>query len=285
MDICLVMIPGSPYVMKAMCALESRNVDYDCHWVDLPHISTQLPPPHLVPVMVCNNEVIADSTDILRYIDEHVVAGQEMLFANEDIAAWEDDIDEVLSKYMYFFIFCDSDTWARGMKETISKQTPSFLQMLGYTPEVAAAKHRDDIRARVSELLGTAVGDDDGHVVMDRGVAPLLSKYNLLLDGRRYLHGGVLPSAADCALYGLLERVVGDGETAGGDLRYRSLLPDLLAQYPHLQAFQQAMRADYPMRFKGKRRAGEKTKLPLPGLYAKKPFVPPVVWKHFCVCS
>lgn len=270
--------------MKAMCALESRNIHYDCHWVDLAHISTQLPPPHLVPVMVCNGEMIADSTDILRHIDAHVVSGHERLFANEEVAALEDEMDEVLSKYLYFFIFCDPDTWARGMKETISKQTPGFLQMLGYTPEVAAAKHRDSYRTRVSELLGTEVGDSDGQIVMDRGLAPLLSKYNSLLQGRRYIHGGELPSAADCILYGLLERVVGDGHTAGGDLRYPSLLPDLLGPYSHLQAFQQAMRTDYPMIFKGKRRADDKPKLPLPGLYAKKPLIPPGVWKHFFAC-
>lgn len=234
--------------------------------------------------MVCNNEVVADSTDMLQYIDANLVSGKEMLFVSTDISALEEEMDEILSKYLFFFIFCNADTWAQGMKLTISKQTPRFLQMLGFTPEVATAKFRDNIRARVSELLKLEVSDDDGQVVMDRGLVPLLSKYNSLLDGRRFLHGGLLPSAADCALYGWLERVVGDGKTAGGDLNYPSLLPGLLTQHPHLQAFQQAMRADYPMVFRGKRRATDKPKLPLPGLYATKPFIPAAVWKHFCAC-
>jgi len=282
-DVCLVVIPGSPYAMKAMCALESRGLPYTLHWLELGYLKSQLPPPHLVPVMVCDGEVVTDSTDILKYIDAKLAPEMPALFSDAGTVALEEEMDEVFSAYLYFFIFCDEAAWMRSMRPKIAKNIPHFLQILGFTPEAAVADARERFHAKMSTLLGEEVGGHDGKAVMEKGLAPLLLKYNTLLQGNRFLHAGDKPSAADCALYGFLERVVGDGGMCGGDSAIVSPLPDLLDGYPHLQCFYKAMRVDYPMVFKGKRRASDQPKLPLPGLYGRKPFIPDAIWK-FMLC-
>eukprot|EP00746_Dinoflagellata_sp_MGD_P040865 gnl/MRDRNA2_/MRDRNA2_198701_c0_seq1.p1 gnl/MRDRNA2_/MRDRNA2_198701_c0~~gnl/MRDRNA2_/MRDRNA2_198701_c0_seq1.p1 ORF type:complete len:289 (-),score=47.53 gnl/MRDRNA2_/MRDRNA2_198701_c0_seq1:173-1039(-) len=281
-DVTLLLVPGSPYVMKAMSALQSRQIAFDTHWCDLASLRTQLPPPHKVPVMVCNGEVIADSTYILKYIDTALASEQEPLFSGADVAALEHEISEVLSAYIYFFIFIDIDGWKQGMEKVLAKQIPGPLLCMGYTPSKAASKKRLDIKQQVSQLLGADVGESDGAVVMASGVGPLLQKYEDCLAKQRFLCGTSLPSAADCALYGILERVVGVDERAGGDTGMVAVVPQLLQPYPNLQNFYATMRTTYPIPFKGRRRSPEKPKLPLPGLYQKAPLVPQHVWETMC---
>lgn len=89
--------------------------------------------------------------------------------------------------------------------------------------------------------------------------------------GQRFLSGGQHPSAADCALYGILERATGPA----GDCGFSPPLPDLLNEYARLQKFLEDMRSSYPVRFKGKRRDKEKPRLPIAGLYQRMPMIPP----------
>lgn len=47
----LKIMPGSPFVIKAMAALQAKGVDYDTEIIPHDKLATALPPPHFVPVL------------------------------------------------------------------------------------------------------------------------------------------------------------------------------------------------------------------------------------------
>jgi glutathione S-transferase len=89
------------------------------------------------------------------------------------------------------------------------------------------------------------------------GLQALLQSYEDMLPsdasasaGGAYLCGTGAVSAADVAVYAMLQRLVG----TSGDAAFAPCLPDALQELPRLRAWFARMEAQFPVRFKGRER-------------------------------
>lgn len=121
-DICLIVVNGSEFAMKAMAALEAAKdklpAQYSIKQVALLKLKKIARPPHLVPIMSVDDKVIADSTDIVKFLDEHY--GTDFFPKGEigkKVAELEEESDTVLSVFLRYFAFYDNDGFSRGIKK------------------------------------------------------------------------------------------------------------------------------------------------------------------------
>ena len=101
--------------------------------------------------------------------------------------------------------------------------------------------------------MGVAIDVLDDEPAVRAMLRGELKELQTCLDSGEYLKGALRPTAADFALYAMLERFIGDM----GDVAVPCSLPELTqeAEFERLWAWREMMRSRHPIRFKGKRSA------------------------------
>lgn len=262
----LLVLPGSQFVMKAMAALDHLGLEYSIRRVNGQKLKKELPPPHTVPVMHYDGQVVPDSHDILALLNEkHGRALGRDLFpadppsaaAFETVEALETWSGDVLYVWSLYYSWVDDEAWKRSLRPVIAKLVPGFLQKCCpcmFSPENAVRPIREKQRKRCNEVLGEAVATPEA---AQQGIVQALHKLeaSLLDDAQQYLQGTEHPTAGDFAVYGNMLRLVDtsfDANIGGG-------FPDLfgVAKTHRLEAWFGRMKAAYPLQFYGRGKKSE----------------------------
>jgi glutathione S-transferase len=274
----LVVLPGSPYVLKAYFALESRDVHPKLHWLKLGDTKFLLPPPGLVPVLVWEDgTVVADSHEILKFFDTklNTSSNKESLYAHPEAEKLEMLISEDFAYLMFWFVFCDLPRFTKSQfRKRISDLIPGWIQFLGYTPEYVLRNQREIRSQRVRKMLHLSEKDELTKEMVQAKFDEMLTDFNKRFEqsSTGWILGTKEMSAADCALAGQLERLTGPS----GDIDWDGPMPDLFTnnetknRWPHVAKFQETVRTKYPIVWKGKR-VPKDIILPIPTLYKSPP--------------
>lgn len=188
----------SPFCLKVHRALGLAGLDYTSRR-GAPHDFRALDPRGQVPVLLVDDEVIGDSTDILARIDALAVrrGGASLVPAGARARAeawlWEDYADRALNGYLVAARWADPRNWPL-VREAYFKGAPWFVKRL-VAPMlrkkvISALVARDFLRAGDKALW------DDFRRVLDclEARAPL--------DG--FWLGGEAATVADLAIFGQL---------------------------------------------------------------------------------
>ena len=255
---------GSQYVAKVLAALDACAVPYRVVEVDILKLKQALQPPHTVPQMWWKGELITDSADILNAIDRDVPNAPFKLYPPAKKAAVEEleqHAGTILNAYIIYF------TWwvQEGFEASYEKKMfdrywplPSFLSKILISMAFDVGRLRGSMRKRVRGTLGEALippGRDPAPDEQPNMRASLVEQLKTLEgkladDAQQYLCGTDAPTAADFAVYGMLERLVG----STGDAEMGVATPWLWgeAKVPRLQAWHARMVEGFPVRFKNK---------------------------------
>jgi glutathione S-transferase len=133
----LITIPMSHYCEKARWALDHAGLPFEerAHLQGFHYWAVRsLGSKGMVPVLVTDKEVVADSSNILRYADDHLPEAHR-LYPSEsrrEIEALEDYFDEVLGvetrRWVYFHWLSAP---AKEVMKTATQLTPRWQQRVG----------------------------------------------------------------------------------------------------------------------------------------------------------
>ena len=262
---------GSQYSAKVLTALDAMKIPHYVTIVSLAPSKRKLPSGgKLVPEMVVGEGservIVPDSEAILRWLDAH---RGTRLFPSEDAAAISKRAsDGVLAGAVIYYNWVHTPTYRTTMRAlAVSKRgLPAWICVgRGLITDYVTSKQRATFAKLAAKQLG-GLSDEamrDEPAVRRMLVAELVElQKTLQTDAQPYLLPGDAPTAADFAVFGQLDRIVGDM----GDAEIPCSLPGLLDQEPlaRLRAWHQGMRQRHPIRFKGKR-------APPPLVLEKKP--------------
>ena len=188
----------SPFCLKVHRALGLAGLEYTSRH-GAPHDFRALDPRGQVPILLVDDDVIADSTQILARIDQLAVRrGRTSLVPTEARARaeawlWEDYADRALNGYLVAARWADGRNWPM-VREAYFKGAPWFVKKL-----VAPMLRRKVMSALVARDFlrgGEKLLWDDYRRVLDclEARAPL--------DG--FWLGGGAPTVADVAIFGQL---------------------------------------------------------------------------------
>ena len=251
---------GSQYSAKVLTALDAMKIPHYVTIVSLAPSKRKLPSGgKLVPEMVVGEGservVVPDSEAILRWLDAH---RGTRLFPSEDAAAISKRAsDGVLAGAVIYYNWVHTPTYRTTMRAlAVSKRgLPGWICVgRGLLTDYVTSKQRATFATLAAKQLG-GLSDEamrDEPAVRRMLVAELVELQSTLqTDAQPYLLPGDAPTAADFAVFGQLDRIVGDM----GDAEIPCSLPELLDQEPlaRLRAWHQGMRQRHPIRFKGKR--------------------------------
>jgi len=228
----LVIWKGSQFSIKALCAMACKGMFPDKHYqcVAGPASNDEkaklklLPKPHTIPVLLWNDEVVSGSDHICKFLDERVPAGMGSFLYPQDPAAAETvRLLENRAEGLYFpsgfLSIADRDGFQRFagkmvMQHVRENYTGAWIFM--------------DLAPNTAFRLVHSVVEKDFRAVMKRRGSPLTKERDfdkVLRDTKSELKaldaliaasptdffaGAEGPTAADCTLYGMLERFVGD---------------------------------------------------------------------------
>ncbi len=189
----------SPFCLKVHRALGLAGLAYETRRGAAPSDFRRLNPAAQVPVLLVDDEVVADSTRILARIDRLSVAlGGPSLVPQQGRASaeawlWEDYADRALSGYVVAGRWADARNWPI-VREAYFKGAPWVVRAL-IAPRIrsgvlASLAARDVLRASAEALW------DDYRRILDQ------------LESRAPHHGfwvsSEAPSVADLGLFGML---------------------------------------------------------------------------------
>ncbi len=199
---CLITIAFSHYCEKARWALDRAEVDYveDAHlplfsYLPLMRAGAKRTAPALV---TADRAVLVDSTDILRWCDEHGRAEPLFPAGDGDVDALEDDFDRHLGpatrRLGYYYLLDDK----RATLDVMGKHGPRWERVLGKAarPLAAAMLRR---RLKIDQA-----GAERSRAVIDRTFGEIGERVK---DGRKYLCGERF-TAADLTFASLAAPVV-----------------------------------------------------------------------------
>lgn len=251
---------GSQYSAKVLTALDAMKIPHYVTFVSLAPSKRKLPSGgKLVPEMVVGEGservIVPDSEAILRWLDAH---RGTRLFPSEDAAAISKRAsDSVLAGAVIYYNWVHTPTYRTTMRAlAVSKRgLPGWICVgRGLLTDYVTSKQRATFATLAAKQLGGLSEEAmrDEPAVRRMLVAELVElQKTLQTDAQPYLLPGDAPTAADFAVFGQLDRIVGDM----GDAEIPCSLPELLDQEPlaRLRAWHQGMRQRHPIRFKGKR--------------------------------
>lgn len=121
-DICLIILPGSEFAMKAMASLTIAQsklpAPFTTRSVNIMKLKKILAAPHQVPVLSVDEIVVSDSTDILKFLDAKY--GTAFFPAGDlgaKVAQIEDESDVILGAYLRYFALYDNEGFSRCIKK------------------------------------------------------------------------------------------------------------------------------------------------------------------------
>lgn len=252
---------GSQFSAKVLAALDARGIKHYVTFVSLLPSKRVLPSGGtLVPEMVVgapgpDRAVVTDSDNILRWLDEH--RGTQF-FPTEQAAEISSRASSgVLAGAAIYYNWVHTPTYKATMRAVaVSKRgLPGWICLFrGKITDRLTANQRATFHTLAAKQLGglsAAEMDDEPAVrcLLLRELGELQA--HLQEESQLYLLPGAAPTAADFAVFGQIERVVGDM----GDAEIPPSLPELLQEeeLARLWAWRLRMRERHPMRFKGKR--------------------------------
>jgi glutathione S-transferase len=192
---------------------------------------------------------LADSSAILRAIDEYPHERAGPLYPSAAVQDADEHISSVINAYVLYFNHVSSDGWSRSIRAAIVDRLP-LGGLLGRVLPLHAlyGSARASFRERVKATL--AVGDD-GDLTDEKMTAGLigeLERYEAALGGEAdYLYGSAHPTAADCALHAMVSRFtdgMGDGGLPAALPRMWEVAGPRLSR---LRAWQRRMTERHPM--------------------------------------
>lgn len=248
----LYVMPGSQYSAKAIVALTSRDIPHYCVFSHAVPSKRVLPSGgRMVPEAVIGEAIIPDSDEILRHYDEH--HGTDF-FPDVDVSTLTKRLSEgVLAGSVLYYNWVHPPGYERTMRATFEAKLPSYVCLFrGLIIDHMCSDARANFRRKAQVQLNVpdATLNDEAAIrklLMDE----LVSVQALISEQTDLLANASRPSAADCTLYAMLERLVGDM----GDVRLPCALPELATepQLEQLMAWHRRMREKLPIKFKGKR--------------------------------
>jgi len=268
--ILLYWIEGSQFCAKVGVALDSRTIPYNVKLVSALNAGARNLPSggHLTPEMLYNRkDVVPDSSAILRHLDTALpLAAPRAFFPTPAVADADAHVGTVVNACVLYWNWVSDAGYARSIRAKGAAAAPALLRApAGLAVDLLTKGKRRSMRDGVAATLGEAPrpgtpADDDA--MRTRTVAELAVYEALLSDGDAagggsgggapapFLFGGNLPSAADCGLYAMVCRFVGQM----GDAALPPALPDLWAgaggdRLPRLRAWYDRMDAAYPIIF------------------------------------
>lgn len=223
----LITLPISHYCEKVRWALDRQGLPYreEGH-APLLHLLATLPVTGLrsrtVPILIDDNpgqrQVVADSTDILRYLERRY--GASWLFAPLEAAALEEELDAELGPHSrrvaYYYLLPETALLRQRLAMDVPRREAAIASAL-FPVVRAAMRQRMSINAESMQLSLAKV-----EAVLARLGARLR-------DGRRYLCGNAL-SAADLTFAALAAPVIMPPGYGITPLPEVSALPKALAE-------------------------------------------------------
>lgn len=232
-ELILFVIPGSQFCIKIMAYMNVNEMSYKVQWIS--KAENELAAPHLVPVLLNlkQNEIVNDSTIILAYLDDQLKKKQlsgnlnanafpsssESESESEDsknsIYSMEKYMDNYFNCYIKYLNLIDEKGFAASIEVVVNKRIPWFLRTI--LPCCFSArkivdatgmteKYLKDIQANIDQDIL-----DGGDAQVRKSLDGLLVRLSVRLQQTKYglLTNTKMPTAADFALYGILEHLVG----------------------------------------------------------------------------
>eukprot|EP00746_Dinoflagellata_sp_MGD_P137549 gnl/MRDRNA2_/MRDRNA2_71317_c0_seq1.p1 gnl/MRDRNA2_/MRDRNA2_71317_c0~~gnl/MRDRNA2_/MRDRNA2_71317_c0_seq1.p1 ORF type:complete len:268 (+),score=49.61 gnl/MRDRNA2_/MRDRNA2_71317_c0_seq1:151-954(+) len=237
-------MPGSQFSAKVICGLDSRGIQHYVKFVDADpeKRKKQLPSGGLlVPEMQYSTSIVPDSDKIFRFLDENLKTN----FFPQSLP----EVEALCSKACVTL-----NAYERSMRALFIRVLPGFLCCCrGPIIDRLVANKRKELQVEVQQKLGLDPKLID-EPQMYKGLVQLLSEFqtHLHTDAQKYLVASTSePTAADCALYAMVERLVG----SVGDAEVPSALPQLYQEtsLARLWKWHQLMVEKHPIQFKGKK--------------------------------
>ncbi len=265
----LYIIVGSQFAAKVIVALDALGVPYkvvECHPMKL---KQSLVPPHTIPQMRWRGAMLTDSADILAAIDRDFAGAPYKLYPPSQKAAiveLESYAGSTLNAFVFYFAWwVDEGFVASYERKMLEDSIPFWSSILPLALSrrllnmiVDTGRLRGYWRKRARTTLGEELipqGREPAADELPRMKAALLDAFRKLdayfqTADQRHICATEQPSAADFALYGILERLVGNE----GDGNMGAVTPWAFGESgaSKLQAWHARMQAAHPIRFTGK---------------------------------
>ena len=257
----LIIWRGSQYSIKAIAALALKGLWADTHYrllsvpLAIRDRSKLLPPPHTVPVLLWDGDVVLGTDHICAFLDNAIPCDAK-LYPNitDQVGAIEKRCGE-LYWYNSWLSTVDPKGFDRYTGAFIRREAPKRSRIAGCLIAMAPGFATNLIRRLVFlpgilEVLnrrGGAVGQRlartsarDAPVVLQEARAELATLNELLAASPTpWFCGAASPTAADLTLYGMLERWLGDSWMPK---RHGPAQPDILDGMPAIRAAWQECR-------------------------------------------
>jgi glutathione S-transferase len=240
-----------------LVALDAYEVPHYAEYVDLDPKKRQLPSGGtLVPeILDSSGSIVSDSEKIFHFLDEKY--GTQLYAPKEASDLSVRASDKFLGGSVLYYNWVFYDSYVRSMRATIGRLAlPKFVcffrgSILDYFLRAPRAKEG----AKAKAMMGEDVDFDDEPAVRKRLFDELAFFQSYLkMESQTYLLGTESPSAVDCSVYVMLERMVGEM----GDVHVLPSLPDLKKEtsplLDRLWKWHAGMQKNHPIKFKGKRR-------------------------------
>jgi glutathione S-transferase len=199
----------NPYTKKCRMGLQRKGLDYTLHEPEGPEDYKRWnPKTGLLPVMRVNGELVIDSTDILRRLDE-IQPDPALLSSDPNIAEQQLNLEDWADEsFLYYF-----QRWLRYLAER---------------PEPKPQRGPRALRALGAWLAAGGTWERPETAIL-RGIDDRLSDLVRFLGSRRFFYADEL-SMADLAVYAMLWTLRNQAIERAGPL---------LARQPALIAFMQ----------------------------------------------
>lgn len=234
-DLTLYQFELCPYCHKVRAGLELKGLAYRKVEVN-PITKKELPPlaaglPRKVPVLQSGTDTVADSTDILAYLDEKLPGKARFSPADDAKRKHSAEIEEwVDSELIYALPTVIYGTWGEALKAaqvTARSSNFGFFQNLGVRAGGSLIMHQ------VSKRLLAKRGKTDAH----RWVEESMDQFERWLGDQAFVTGDEL-SLGDVAMHGAMSCV--RGFPVYGEMIRR---PRVAAWFDRVQAMRDANRA------------------------------------------
>lgn len=242
----LAVLLGSTSSSKVFSALQFHGIPYETELLSAFALRRALPPPHLVPVATIGDEVVADSTAILRRVDE-LADGRFGFYpeGRDDIRQFSDWVQARLFPLLFYFSLWNDEGWKRSTLPFVRRDMPWWTWLV---PPSILRKGAMDKRRRAVELQFTPEDLASPARMRRAGLADMARVERLFeASPTPWLFGTPKPTGADFALFGELQALVG----RSGDSDIEPATPFILDAAPRVRAFYDKLDAMSDMRFRG----------------------------------
>lgn len=212
----ILVLPGSVFCIKVLSALEHRNLSYEMVAVHPAKLKKETPPPHLVPVMHYDEQIVPDSKAILKFLDEkHDPERLPLYPAVSKGAADKWSTVEQLEEYAHdqlaclYYYFGGISTFGQNnvSKPLIRSMLPGPVAMiLPFLPTLGAKAIAGSMRKRVVATLGEKVVADEAAAKKHLALCLNELEKGFKTPEQKYLFDTDEPTAADFSVFSVLKR-------------------------------------------------------------------------------